>query len=97
MRFRTTRQADQDIIDIYVNSAAAFGADQAERYHAGLVSVFGLLAENPGLARARPEFDPPVRLHRYQAHMIVYIEDDDGILIIRVLHARRDWQSILES
>ncbi|QNT71077.1 type II toxin-antitoxin system RelE/ParE family toxin [Defluviicoccus vanus] len=47
------------------------------------------------LARERAEFDPPVRLHPYQAHMIAYIIRDDGILIIRVLHGRQDWERYL--
>jgi plasmid stabilization system protein ParE len=45
MNFKTTRQADGDIIDIYVHGVAEFGVDQAERYHEGMVSVFELLAE----------------------------------------------------
>lgn len=95
MSYKTTRLADQDIIDIYVHGVTAFGIDQAERYHEGMVSVFDLLAENPHLTRERPEFDPPVRLHPYQAHMIAYIIRDDGILIIRVLHGRQDWERYL--
>jgi toxin ParE1/3/4 len=95
MSYKTTRQADQDIIDIYVHGAAEFGVDQAEHYHAGMVSVFKLLADNPQLARERPEFDPPVRLHPYQAHMIAYNVRDDGILIIRVLHGRLAWERYL--
>ena len=96
MIYRTTRRADQDIIDIYVHGAAEFGVDQAERYHEGLISVFDLLAENPLLARERTEFNPPVRLRPYQAHMIAYVIRDDGILIIRVLHGRQDWERYLE-
>ena len=95
MNFKTTRQADGDIIDIYVHGVAEFGVDQAERYHEGMVSVFELLAENPHLARERREFDPPVRLHPYQAHMIAYVVRDDGILIIRVLHGRQAWERYL--
>ncbi|QNT68365.1 type II toxin-antitoxin system RelE/ParE family toxin [Defluviicoccus vanus] len=53
MSYRTTKRADQDIIDIYVHGATAFGVDQAERYHEGMVSVFELLAENPHLAACR--------------------------------------------
>jgi toxin ParE1/3/4 len=47
------------------------------------------------MARERPEFEPPVRLHPYQAHMIVYIEDGAAILIVRVLHGRQDWERAL--
>jgi len=95
MSHKTTRQADQDIIDIYVRGAADFGLDQAERYHEGMVAVFDRLAENPHMARERTEFNPPVRLHPYQAHMIVYVEHGDEILIVRVLHGRQDWERYL--
>ena len=95
MTFRTTRRADQDIIDLYVYGASQFGSPQAERYHAGLLALFDLLASNPFIARLRTEFSPPVRLHPYRAHLIVYVEDGQGILIVRVLHGRQDWEQVL--
>jgi toxin ParE1/3/4 len=90
--YKTTWQADQDIIDIYVRGAADFGVDQAERYHKGLTAVFDRLAKNPDMACKRMEFTPPVRLHPYHAHMIVYVEHGSGILIVRILHSRQDWE-----
>jgi toxin ParE1/3/4 len=45
--YKTTWQADQDIIDIYMRGAADFGVDQAERYHKGLTAVFDRLAGKP--------------------------------------------------
>ncbi len=44
------------------------------------------------MARERQAFDPPVRLHPYGAHMIVYLENGAGILVIRTLHGRQDWE-----
>ena len=95
MSYKTTRQADQDIIDIYVHGVQEFGTDQAERYHRGLTSTFELLVTNPRLARERREFHPPVRIHPYEAHLIVYLVRDDGILIVRVLHGRQEWERYL--
>lgn len=92
MAYSTTRRADQDIIDIYARGATDFGVEQAERYHHGLVAAFELLADNPHMTRERPEFSPPVRLHPYQAHMIVYVGHQEGILIVRVLRGRQDWE-----
>ncbi|MBP2506242.1 toxin ParE1/3/4 [Methylobacterium radiotolerans] len=69
--------------------------EQAERYQDGLFTAFTLLATHPQMARLREEFTPPVRLHPYQAHMIVHVEDGPGILIVRVLHGRQDWESAL--
>jgi toxin ParE1/3/4 len=95
MTYRTTRQADQDIIDIYLQGHREFGLRQAERYHEGLAATFDLIAANPRLARERPEFNPPVRLHPYQSHMIVYVVDDAGVLIVRVLQGRQEWEKHL--
>ena len=95
MPYRTTRRADQDIVDIYLWGCREFGQPQAERYHAGLAATLDLIADNPHIARERTEFRPPVRLHPYQAHMIVYLLDDMGVLIVRVLHGRQDWESCL--
>jgi toxin ParE1/3/4 len=95
MIVRTARQADQDIIALYVRGVADFGVDQAERCHQGLIALFDLLAENPLIARERTEFHPTVRLYAYQAHMIAYVEHHPGILIVRVLHGRQDWERYL--
>ena len=95
MTYRLTAKAEQDIIDIYVRGAAEFGVEQAERYHQSLVDIFALLTDNPRLARERTEFLPPVRLHPHDAHMIAYVIDGRGILIVRVLHGRQDWEHYL--
>ena len=90
MKYRTTEQADEDIVGIYLHGERIFGAAQAERYQDELFRAFALLGTNPKLARLREGFVPPVRLHPYGAHVIVYTADDD-VLIVRVLHGRQDW------
>lgn len=95
MPYRTTRQADRDIVDIYLRGCREWGQPQAERYHEGLSAVFDLIADNPRMARERFEVDPPVRLHPYQSHLIAYLLDDNGVLIVRVLHGRQDWENRL--
>lgn len=95
MAYRTTKQADQDIIGIYVRGTTEFGVAQSDRYVEGLFSTFELLAENPHIAREHSELNPPMRLKPYGAHVIAYMLHGGGILIVRVLHGRRDWQSLL--
>ncbi len=95
MKYRTTRQADEDIINIYVHGATAYGVGQAEAYLGELTASISLLADNPYLARERPEFDPPVRIHPHEPHLIVYRIFEGVVLIVRVLHGRQDWESIL--
>ncbi len=95
MTFRTTPQADADIADAYASGALRFGEAQAERYQDELFDTFRMLAANPRMARERHTFSPPVRLHPYRAHIVVYVEQAAGILIVRVLHGRQDWERVL--
>ncbi len=94
MTYRTTVEADRDIIEIYVLGAQQFGVAQSERYLDELFDTFELLAENPQMARERRELNPPMRLHPYHAHLIAYLVRDGDILIVRVLHGRQDWQGL---
>lgn len=61
MTYRTTRRADQDIIDIYV-----YGATNSASSRPSVVKTFETLSVNPLMARERAEIDPPVRLHPYR-------------------------------
>jgi toxin ParE1/3/4 len=66
-----------------------FGEQQAEKYYAGLERIFEFLSDTPKAARERKEITPPVRIHPYQSHIIVYLIDDHGnILILRIRHGR---------
>lgn len=90
--FRLTRAAADDLVQIYLEGLAMFGAAQADRYHDGLGAAFAFLADYPLAARLRDEISPPVRVHRYQSHLILYdIAEDDAVLILRVRHGREDW------
>lgn len=95
MTYRTTKQADEDIVGLYLRGAQDFGEAAAERYVQGLFAVFELLAGNPHVARERRELTPPMRLHPYRSHLIAYALRDGGVLIVRVLHGRQDWLGLL--
>lgn len=92
---RKTRLAEDDIIGIYMQGVREFGPRQAEAYHAALADAFDLIALQPQLAPERREFAPPIRLHRHQAHHILYLIDDEGVLIIRVLPRLRRWERLV--
>ena len=92
-RWQLTRHAADDIVQIYLQGLEAFGATQADAYHIALEQLFEFLARYPRAARERHEITPPVRAHPYKAHLIVYeILPDDRILVLRIRHAREDWQ-----
>ena len=90
MQVKKTARADEDLIDIYIYGSQNFGQSKAENYFAEITQTFLFLAENPLASNERQEFTPPVRIHPYGKHLIVYTIEDDFILIVRVLHQRMD-------
>lgn len=88
--FRVTDAAQADIREIGRYTQQKWGKAQRRIYLNGLDERFRLLASQPTLAVERKEFDPPVRIHHYQSHMIIYVTNADGILIVRVLHRSMD-------
>ncbi|GGG84814.1 plasmid stabilization protein ParE [Salipiger pallidus] len=88
-------RARADLNAIWDHTVATWSQAQAERYVSGLGATLDLLAEFPETARLREEFSPPVRLHLYRAHFVVFTDDDTRIEVIRVLHARSDWRRAL--
>ena len=95
MSFRLTPAADDDVLAIYAHSKSTFGVRQAERYYRELIACFGLLADQPRMARERLEFEPPFRAHHHASHVIAYIEAGPDILILRVFHAHQDGPKLI--
>jgi toxin ParE1/3/4 len=90
--YRLTRRAEGDVIDIYIHGARQLGPARADAYHGRLEEAFQLLAEYPRIGHERPEIDPPVRVHPCGRHIIVYVAEPDGnVLIVRVRHGREAW------
>jgi len=97
MLYKTTPEADNDLIGIYIRGFKKFGERQAEKYFSELENCFQILSETPLICRERTEFTPPVRIHHHGRHLIVYIIRGDLILIVRVLHDRMDLPRHLSS
>jgi len=92
MAFRLTVQAEEDIVGIAEAGLRLFGETQALSYHQQLFEMFELIAANPQMARERHEITPPVRVHPFKAHLIIYIlTEPDDVLIVRIRHSREDW------
>jgi len=95
MSFRLSVEAEEDIIAIAEQGTRMFGVDQAKRYHDELFALFDLLAADPLIARERNEIEPPVRIHTFKAHLIVYrVEDDEKIFSVQIRHGHEDCANI---
>ena len=90
MTYKLTPDADDDLIEIYVHGFLNFGETQAEKYFSELEDCFEVLSNAPLICRERTEFTPPVRIHHHGRHLVIYVIQDDRILIVRVLHDSMD-------
>lgn len=92
-----TPAAEADLEGIWRYTAESWSVRQADEYIGGLVKSFALIASMPTMARERAEFDPPVRIHVHDRHLIVYVLEGEGVAILRVLGGRQDWVAILNA
>ncbi len=70
----------------------SFGSVVAKRDQDELFALVDLIAASPRTARERHEISPPVRIHPFKAHLVVYRVNDDGrVFVIRIRHAHEDW------
>ncbi|MBT3333057.1 MAG: type II toxin-antitoxin system RelE/ParE family toxin, partial [Rhodospirillaceae bacterium] len=82
--FHVSNAAQVDIRSIGRYTQRQWGAAQRRLYLSGLELKFSQLAKNPELSPERWEFVPPVRIYNYEKHLVVYIPEGAGILVIRV-------------
>jgi len=95
--YRLTPAAQNDLADIWLYTAQQWSVTQADRYTDILEDTLERLLFMPEMARERPEFDPPVRIHPSADHLIIYRVENDYLSILRVLGASQDWQVILRA
>ena len=96
MAYKLTKNADSDLLELYIYGYQQFGEKQAELYFSELENCFQLLNEAPLICRERTEFKPHVRIHNHGAHIIIYVIKTDHILITRILQNNMDIQRHLK-
>ena len=94
-------QALRDLSDIAVYLAEESGTDElALSFLAAAETTFKQLATMPAMGVARESFDPVLagvrmwRIPGFDKYLIFYRPAENGIEIIRVLHAKRDLNSL---
>lgn len=95
--YRLTPAAQNDLEDIWLYTLEQWSVQQADRYADILEDTLDRLLFMPEMARERPEFDPPVRIHPSAEHLIVYLIEGDQLVVLRILGAGQDWQAILRA
>ena len=91
VKVRLSKAADRDLGAIYLLGEEQFGVRRAESYVAGLRGAVVLIADYPLASRLRTDTQPPVRARLYGSHVILYVVDEAGVLILRFRHGHEDW------
>lgn len=91
-----SREADEDLQDIFSYGEEAWGEAQASKYLHELYGVFNLIADNPKLGRARPQLSEGLRSFVHGSHVVFYMLWLGELAIVRVLHSSRDVDAVFE-
>lgn len=84
--YRVSNAAKADIRKIGIYTQKQWGKEKRRQYLVEMQGKFSLLAEHPLMMREDCSFTPHIRLCPHAQHLIVYVMDDSGIFIVRVLH-----------
>ena len=97
MQYRRSALADRDLDDIWYRIASETASvTLANRVIGDITGDFRRLALFPGIGRVRDQdFGPGRRSWASDDYVIVYMVRDVDILILRVIHGRRDIAAIL--
>lgn len=90
MPYRLSPLAERDLDEIWSYVAEDAAPTAADRLVDDIIHRFDLLAEQPRMGRARPEFGIGVRSFAVENYVIYYRREGNDVLIARVLHGRRD-------
>lgn len=88
--------AEADLTDIWV-FVAQDNAEAADRLLDHIHEKCQFLAATPKAGRQRSELGPSIRSFVVGSYVIFYRESANGIEVARVLHGRRDIQSLFPS
>jgi toxin ParE1/3/4 len=84
--FRVSGEAEADLDGILAYTTGTWGWRQTDQYIAKLEDGFDLLAQNPSIGRACESIRAGMRRFEIGKHVVFYLPDPGGVLIVRVLH-----------
>ena len=92
-RYVLTRRARQDVLRIW-QVIAGDNEPAADRFIDLLTHYFKLLGDNPHVGRRRDELRSGYRSFPVGEYLIFYRIEDPGILVLTVVHGRRNIEAL---
>jgi toxin ParE1/3/4 len=89
-RIELTVDAERDLVEIYLYGLERFGYKSTEKYVDALRGKIAIAAQNPSFGANYDCVKTHLRRYECMSHAIYYRVTVDGILVLRILHGRRD-------
>lgn len=87
-QIRFSRRAQADLKDINSYTIETWSQEQAMAYIDDLELTVNKLASTPKIGKPCDDLQQGLRLFPCQSHVIYFMEEEKGILVVRVLHDR---------
>src|SRR5437016_4894739 len=91
-----TREAARDLRSIYARSVKQWGQPTADDYMAEIYSVMNKIASRPDLGKLRAHRAVPFLMVPAGRHFVVYDRLKKDVVILTILHQRRDIEQIIK-
>ncbi len=95
MRYILSPQAQRDLEEIWDYTSTQWGLAQAETYIRGFQTAIETVAENPKRGRPCDEIRPGYFKFSVGSHILFYRLTVDALDVVRILHARMDFDNHL--
>ncbi|UJW87359.1 type II toxin-antitoxin system RelE/ParE family toxin [Devosia sp. SL43] len=95
MAWRFVDDAAVDMQHVAEDGILNFGDNHARMYTLKVVEMFDQLAAMPYLARERQAANSLVRLMTCGSQNILYIVENEDVIVLRVLHGLQNWFELL--
>jgi toxin ParE1/3/4 len=83
---RISVEGESDLDNIAAYTTTNWGWRQTDKYLAKLEDGFDLLARNPTIGRSCDAIRAGLRRFEIGSHVVFYLPEPNGVLIVRVLH-----------
>jgi toxin ParE1/3/4 len=93
--WRVAVEAEADLQIVMAEGIDRFGERQARAYLARVFNMFETLASHPHMAAPHEVDGLQLRLMPFGRHHILYLVDNEDVVILRVLHALQNWPDLI--
>lgn len=90
-KYRISKQAIDDLNDIWVYTFQKWSKEQADRYYDLLIDEIEFIADNYLIGKSVEQIRKNYRVTKAKSHLIFYRKTENEIVeVVRILHQRMD-------